>query len=411
MPNFSYTAHQRNGEVQKGTIEASSKVAALASLRDKQLQPIIVKELKKNTGLGMEINIPGLKKVKSKDLVIFTRQLSTLVDAGVPILRSITLLRDQTESPNLKKALTEVISDIQAGTNLSDALGKHSDIFSPIYINMVRAGEAGGILDTVLERLAFQQEKDSALKSKIHGAMIYPAVIFSVTIIAFIILMTFIVPKIGKILTSLSNGKAKLPIYTRALLALSNYMKNPEIFLPIIILLPTVIILFRRYIKTEKGKYKWHAFLLRVPAIKVIITKTAVARFARIYASMMSAGVSIIDAINTTAGAIGNAVIAKELTDSAKAIQAGSTLSTELAKSKHFPPIVIQMLAVGEETGTTDSIILKVAEFYEQEVDTAVGAISSIIEPVTIILLGGMVGLIVISVYGPITKVSTSVSG
>lgn len=411
MPNFEYTAHQKNGEIQRGTIEASDRAAALATLRSKDLQPIIIKEAKGGHGLNMEINLPGLNKVKSKDLVIFTRQLSTLVDAGVPLLRSLTLLKDQTESLPLKHGLNEIVSDIQAGSNLSDALSKHPDIFSPIYVNMVRAGETGGILDTVLDRLAYQQEKDSALKSKIRGAMMYPTVIFSVTIVAFIILMTFIVPKIGAVLSSLSNGKASLPIYTKILLDISNGMKNPKIIIPIIIILPLAIVIFRRYKKTPKGRYKWHSFLLKIPVLKVLIVKTAVARFARIFASLMSAGVSIVEAINTTAGAIGNAVIEKELLDSAKAVEAGGQLSSELAKSEHFPPIVIQMLAVGEETGTTDTIILKVADFYEQEVDTAVEALSSVIEPITIILLGAMVGIIVISVYGPITKVSTSVSG
>ena len=410
MPDFNFTAHQKNGQIQKGTINAEDKVAALEALKAKELQPLIVKEAKKR-GLSMEINLPGSHHVKSKDLVIFTRQLSTLVDAGVPLLRSLSLLKDQTESLILKHALEAVVADIQGGTNLSSALGKHQNVFSPIYINMVRAGEAGGILDSVLDRLAIQQEKDSALKSRIRGAMMYPTVIFSVTILAFIILMTFIVPKIGAILTSLSSGKAQLPIYTRALLAVSHTMKQPVFILFILVVLPIVFILFRRYIKTEKGRYRWHSILLKIPAIKVIIVKTAVARFARIFASLMSAGVSIVDAINTTAGAIGNAVIEAELLECSKAVQAGSQLSSELEKSKHFPPIVVQMLAVGEETGETDKIILKVADFYEEEVDEAVAAISSIIEPLMIVVLGGMVGIIAVSVYGPIAQLSTHVSG
>lgn len=411
MPDFDYTAHTNTGQLQKGTISADDRVAALTSLRSKQLQPIIVKEKKKNTGLTMEITIPGMDKVKTKDLVIFTRQLSTLVDAGVPLMRSLTLLKEQTESPKLRKILETVVSEVQGGGSLSEALSKHPETFSAIYVNMVKAGEAGGILDKVLDRLAYQQEKDAALKGKIKSAMMYPMVIFSVTILAFIILMTFIVPKIGAILTSLSNGKAKLPIYTRALLAISHVMRQPLFIVFVIIVLPALIILFRRYIKTEKGRYKWHSLLLRLPAIKVIITKTAVARFARIFASLMSAGVSIVDSINTTAGAIGNAVIEKELLECSKAVQAGNQLSSELGKSKHFPPIVIQMLAVGEETGETDTIILKVADFYEEEVDEAVSAISSIIEPVMIIVLGGMVGIIAVSVYGPIAQLSTHVSG
>lgn len=411
MPDYDFTAHLSNGQLQKGTINARDKNAALTALRGKQLIPIIVKESRGNHGLSMQIALPGSHKVRSKDLVIFTRQFSTMVNAGVPLLRSLTLLKDQSESLTLKHVLEEITADIQAGSTLSGAIGKHPGVFSTIYVNMVSAGEEGGILDKVLEHLAYQQEKDSALKSKIRSAMVYPMVIFSVTILAFVILMTFIVPKIGSILTSLSNGKAKLPIYTRALLAISHDMRQPTIIFIFVVVMPIAIVIFRRYIKTESGRYKWHSLLLKMPAIKVIITKTAVARFSRIFASLMSAGVSIVDSINTTAGAIGNAVIEKELLECSKAVQAGSQLSTELAKSKHFPPIVVQMLAVGEETGQTETIILKVADFYEQEVDAAVAAISSIIEPVMIIVLGGMVGIIAISVFGPITQLSTSVSG
>ena len=411
MSDFNFTAHSSTGQVQKGTISARDKDAAIAALREKHLQPFIVKEATKSKGLNMNIALPGSKRVKSKDMVIFTRQFSTMVNAGVPILRSLTLLKDQTESVTLKKALEGVISDIQGGTNLSTALSKYPKAFSPIYVNMVRAGEAGGILDQVLDRLAYQQEKDSALRGKIHSALIYPSVIFVVTMGAFFILMTFIVPRIGAILTSLSHGQAKLPIYTRALLAISHVMNKPAFIISVIVGLPLLFISFRHYIKSKKGRYQWHSFVLRIPSVRNIIVKTAVARFSRTFSSLMGAGVSIVDAIETTAGAIGNAVIERELLTCSKAVQSGSPLSVELAKSKHFPPIVVQMLAVGEETGQTDEVILKVAEFYEQEVDTAVAAISSIIEPVMIILLGGMVGIIAISVFGPITQLSTSVNG
>ncbi len=402
---------KKNGQTQKGMITARDRNAALSSLRENQLIPVIVKQAAKNKGLNINIPLPGGGKVKSKDLVIFTRQLSTMVNAGVPILRSLALLKDQTESIPLKKALESITADIQAGTSLSESLAKHPKVFSAIYVNMVRAGEAGGILDKVLDRLAFQQEKDSALRGKIRGAMVYPGVIFSVTMIAFFILMTFIVPKIGAILTSLSQGKAKLPVYTRALLSISHTMKQPLFIIAVVVLLPLFITLFRHYIKTKQGRFLWHSLLLKIPAVKNIVAKTAIARFARIFASLMGAGVSIVDSINTTAEAIGNAVIERDLLISSKAVQAGSQLSTELGKSKHFPPIVVQMLAVGEETGQTDTIILKIADFYEEEVDTAVAAISSIIEPVMIILLGGMVGIVALSVFGPITQLSTSVSG
>lgn len=408
MPSFDYIARLASGQVQKGTITARNRSAAIIALRAKNLQPLVVKETKSKGAGNINITLPGSSGVKAKDLVVFTRQFSTMINAGVPILRSLSVLKEQAQSPTFKKVLDEVVSNVQGGSNLSDAFAKHPKVFSAIYVNMVRAGEAGGILDKVLDRLAYQQEKDSALRGKIRAAMVYPAVIFSVTMLAFFVLMTFIVPKIGAILTSLSNGTTKLPIYTRGLLATSHIMKQPAFILAILVGLPIAFILFRRYIKSERGRYKWHSFLLKVPVIKVIITKTAIARFSRIFASLMGAGVSIIEAIETTAGAIGNAVIEKELLACSKAIQAGSQLSTELQKSEHFPPIVAQMLAVGEETGQTDTVIIKVAEFYEQEVDAAVGALSSVIEPVMIVALGGMVGLIAVSVFGPITQISTN---
>jgi type IV pilus assembly protein PilC len=411
MPEFNYTARLQNGQPQKGSISATNKAAAITALRDKHLQVVVVKENKGKAGLGMNIKLPGSSGVKTRDLVIFTREFSVMISAGVPILRALTILKGQTESVSFQKVLDEVADYIKGGGNLSDAFAKHPKVFSDIYVNMVRAGEAGGNLDDILNRLAFQQEKDALLKSKIKGAMIYPAVIFSVTIVAFFILMTFIVPKIGGILASLSGGTASLPIYTRILLSMSNVMKQPVFIFIVIVGLPIAFVLFRRYTKTPRGRYVWHSVLLRIPVVKVIITKTAIARFSRIFASLLGAGVSIVEVIDTTAGAIGNAVIEKELLDCSKAIQAGGQLSTELEKSKHFPPIVAEMLAVGEETGKTDTIILKIAEFYEEEVDTAVEAISSVIEPIMIVLLGAMVGLIAISVFGPITKTETSAGG
>lgn len=409
MNNFTYTARTHDGKIKRGLIKADSKQAAVTALHDRQLKPLVVKQDSPGISMQMNISLPGGGKVKTKDLVIFTRQFSTMINAGVPMLRSLNTLKEQTESPVLKKILSEVTTDVEGGDNLSNALGKHPQAFSSIYVNMVKAGEAAGILDKVLDRLAFQQEKDAALKSKIRGAMVYPSVIGGVTIIAFFLLMTIIVPKIGAIITSLSGSAANLPIYTRALLAASNTMKQPYFIVGVLLGIPGALTLFRRYIHSPKGRYRWHTFLLKVPAVKTIIIKTAIARFSRIFASLMGAGVSIVQAIDTTAGAIGNAVIEKELLSCSKAIQAGSQLSTELEKSKHFPPIVSQMLAIGEETGQTETIILKVAEFYEEEVDTAVGALSSIIEPVMIVVLGAIVGLIAISVFGPITQISSSV--
>jgi len=409
MPDFSFVASSSTGQTQKGTISAHNREAAVQALRGRQLQPVIVKPSKSAGGLSMNISMPGSTGVKTHDLVVFTRQFSTMINAGVPILRALVILKDQSDAPMLQTILQEVVADVEAGGNLSDAFEKHPKVFSSIYVNMVRAGESGGILDKVLGRLAYQQEKDANLKSKIKAAMVYPSVIAGVTGIAFFVLMTFIVPKIGGILTEMGGANA-LPIYTRALLAASDFLRSPIFIGLVVIGLPTGIIFFRRWIHTPKGRYQWHSILLKIPAVKTIITKTAIARFSRIFASLMGAGVSIVEAMNTTAGAIGNAVIEKELLDCSRAIQAGSQLSDELAKAKHFPPIVAQMMAVGEETGQTDTVILKIAEFYEEEVDTAVGALSSIIEPVMIVVLGGLVGLIAVSVFGPITQISSGAS-
>jgi type IV pilus assembly protein PilC len=407
MANFQYIAIDRSGKSVKAFIEAESKEAAMETLRRQGQRVLSVQPTSKSSGF-MNMSIGG-GKVKSKDLVIFTRQLSTLVNAGVPLVRSISTLQAQSESKALKAQLVAVVKKVEGGSALADALSEHPKIFSDIYINMVRAGEEGGILDEVLNRLAVQQEKDASIRGKVKSAMTYPAVIFSITIIASVVLMTTIVPKIGDIITDLSGGSGSLPPYTKALLALSNLMLTPYFIVGTVVGLPVFFMLFRRFIKTPKGRYWWHSVLLKTPIIKELITKVAIARFARTFSSLMGAGVTIVQAISTTAGAVGNAVIEKELLDSARFIEAGEQLSTRLEKSKHFPPLVNQMLAVGEETGQTDQILIKVAEFYEEEVDAFVGALSSILEPVMIVVLGGIVGVIAASVFGPISNISTNI--
>ncbi len=406
MAKFQYIAMERTGKSSKAVIESDSKDTAIETLRKQGLRVLSIQPTSKSSSLNFNI---GGTKVKTKDLVIFTRQLSTLVNAGVPLVRSIGTLQAQSESKALKTQLEAVVKKVEGGSSLADSIAEHPKTFSQIYINMVRAGEEGGILDEVLNRLAVQQEKDAAIKGKIKSAMTYPAVIFSITGVATVILMTTIVPKIGAIITDLSGGTGSLPVYTRALLSISNFMLKPAFIISCVVGIPLALFLFKRFIKTPKGRYAWHSFLLKTPIIKVLITKVAIARFARTFSSLMGAGVSIVQAIGTTAGAVGNAVIEKELIESAKFIEGGEQLSSRLEKSKHFPPLVSQMLAVGEETGQTDQILIKVAEFYEEEVDTFVGALSSILEPVMIVVLGAIVGVIAASVFGPITNISTNI--
>ncbi len=406
MIQFQYVASKKNGEIAKGLVDADDQKSALEAVKKLGLHPLSVHQAKKGAGF-LSITIGG--KVKVKDLVIFTRQLATLVNAGVPIVRSLATLQQQTESQVLKKQLSVIVKKVEAGSTLGDSLEVYPKTFSSIYVNMVKAGEEGGILDEVLNRLALQQEKDSAIRGKIKGAMTYPAVISFITFVAFLFLMTTIVPKIGDIIVSLGGTKDSLPIYTKVLLSISSILKSPIFLVFALVGIPILIFLFKKYTSTQKGRYQWHSLLLKMPIVKTLNTKVAIARFARTFSSLMGAGVNIVQAINTTAGAIGNAVIEKELLDSAKAIQSGQQLSAQLEKSKHFPPLVSQMLAVGEETGQTDQILIKVAEFYEEEVDTFVGALSSILEPMMIVVLGSIVGVIAASVFGPISSISNNI--
>lgn len=404
MPSFSYTARNSQGQVIKGSVVAATHDAATQAVIKQGLKPILVKieghassEEKKNfLGLGA--------KVKNKDLVLFTRQLSTMISAGVPIVSSLTTLKDQAENKKFKKQLDGVVKDVEGGISLADALQKHPSTFNAIYVNMVRAGEAGGILEDILKKLSLQQEKEATLRAKVKSATSYPLVLLGITIIAFFVLTIFVVPKIGSIVLNLGGQGAKLPPLTRGMLGLSNFIRHQwYIVFGVVIGGPIGLNYWR---KTPAGKAKFDAILLKIPVINVIVTKVAVARFARIFASLMGAGVSVLEALQVTSGAIGNAVIEAELKQAAKEVQAGKQLSQPLSQSKTFPPIVSQMLKVGEETGQTDVILIKVADFYEEEVDAVVNSLSSILEPVMIVVMGSMVGVIAISVLQPITSLN-----
>lgn len=401
---YTYTAIDRTGKKITGVIEASSEANALTTLKNKGIKPLGVKAETKS-GLN-KLSIGG-KKVKLKDLMIFTRQLSTMINAGVPLVRSLNTLQSQTESPVLKKHLMEVSKDVESGMAFADSLEKHPTVFSSIYVNMVRAGEAGGILDEILKKLAIQQEKDAHIRAKFKGAMTYPIILLSITFIVFIGLMVVVMPKLGKIIKDLGGPDAKLPPLTQGMLAVSDFMIHKWYIL--IGVTGLVVFFLRRFLSTPQGKRKKDQLLMKIPVIKDIIKKVAIARFARIFASLMSAGVNVVDSINITSKAIGNAVIEAELQEASKAVINGQQLSVPLGNSKVLPPIVSQMMAVGEETGQTDEILIKVADFYEEEVDTVVESLSSILEPIMIVVMGGMIGMIAASVIGPISKLSSQI--
>lgn len=393
---FSYTAKDQGGQEQSGNISATTKQQALETLRKRGLTPISVKSTKA-TGMNMNLKLPGSKKVKAKALVVFTRQFSTMVSAGVPMLKSLTTLKEQTSSQALKDVLDQVVSDVQGGAQLSDSLGKHPHAFSEVYVNMVRAGETGGILDQILNRLATQVEKDAAIRGKFKSAMIYPIVVVTVAIGAVSFLMVGVVPKLASILT---EAGAELPIQTKIIMAMSNFMTNQWYILVGATI--AAVLIFRRVTSTPKGKFAFHRLLLRMPLFGNIILKVNVARFARTFSSLMAAGVTVIEALNTTAGALTNVVVRKALTDSVDNIKNGSNIADSLAQSKVLPAIIIQMTAVGEETGKIGEVLDKVAEFYEEEVDQITSGLASIIEPILIVGLGAIVGFIVMSVLGPI---------
>jgi type IV pilus assembly protein PilC len=409
MPNFLYIATNSENKPVNGSIDALDRAAVISALTKQGLHPVSVRE---EGGKKSSVNLGSFlqsNKVKSDDIVMFTRQLSAMVSAGVPLLRALNSLQQHTESAALRKILGSIIEDVQAGTPLADALAKQPNTFSDVYVNMVRAGEAAGILDEILKRLAMQQEKNATIRKKVKSAMTYPMVLIGITIIAFFGLMIFVIPQIGKIVTSLGGPDAQLPGLTLAMLAISGFMTNYWFILfPVLI---GGVMLLLRYIKTPKGKAQFHHFVLKIPGLKTIVMKVAIARFARTFSALMGAGVAVLEALDVTSRAMGNIVYEEALKAAAKEVKNGSTLSSIIEKNPLFPSIVSQMLAVGEETGQTDTVLVKVADFYEEEVDAAIDGVSAIIEPVMIVIMGGMVGLIAASVMMPIAGLANQIKG
>lgn len=403
MANFHYTARLKDNRLQEGAVSAGTRTEAIKTLRDKGLSPLLIREEKKSL-----VTLPSFlqlqAKVKARDMVIFTRELATMINAGVPIAKALSTLHTQSESPTLKKALVEVASTVESGSPLSDALEKYPKIFSEVYVNMVRAGESGGILDKILDRLAVQVEKDAAIKSKVKGALIYPSVIMTMTFGAFIFLMTGIVPKLKGIF---DESGAQLPIYTKIMLNISTIMQKHGLLL--LLLLIIGVVLFLRFTQQPKGKMIVDSLLLKSPIFGKIILKVNVAQFARTFSSLTGAGVSVLEGLKVTAKSLNNSVIRKGIDEAAKKVRNGMPISEALEVENIFPAMITQMTAVGEETGQVDAVLAKVADFYEDEVDRVISSLTSVMEPLIIILLGGMVGLIAASVFGPISQLTNVV--
>ena len=411
MTKFSFIAVRQNGETVTSEIEANDRLSAINSIKSQDLKLISLKDANVVKPGTINFSFGGKKKdgkVKSEEVVMFTRQMSAMVGAGVPILRSLNSMAQHAENPNFRKIINEVSKDIEGGMPFADALEKHPGAFGDIYVNMVRAGEAAGILDDILKRLALQQEKNASIRKKVKGAMAYPMVLIVITIVAFFGLMLFVLPMIGETIKDLAGEDAELPGLTKFMIAISQFFVHYWfIIFPVI---GGVIWSVMTYIKTKKGKRNFHKLIIKMPVISRIIKKLAIARFTRTFSALTGAGVAVLEALDITARGVGNVIYEESLRSASERVKNGEILSRIIAEDEElYPAIVSQMLAVGEETGQTDKVLVKVADFYEEEVDTEISSLSSTIEPIMIVIMGTMVGLIAASVMLPITGLSQQI--
>src|ERR671920_239837 len=394
MALYAYRALDKQGEIVQDKWEGSGEMAVAQELRQ---QGLLVIDVKEQSTAEKDILAP-FKGIKLGDLVIFSRQLATMINAGLPIVRALYVLSEQTENPKLQEVVVEVRKDVEAGLSLSEALEKHPEVFSRLYVEMVRAGEIGGILDGVLLRVADQLERDQDLRRKVKSAMTYPTVVLVLAILATSFMLIFVVPVFAGIFEDLGGT---LPLPTRICMLLSNILTS---FWGILVYaaMGLGVYLFFRWKKTEQGRKAWGRAVLRIPAkIGDVVHKAVLARFARTLGTLSAAGVPILQSIEITATSSGNWVVEKALLKSRDAIREGIPIYKPLQEEPVFPPMVTRMIAVGEETGDIDGMLTKIAEFYESEVDAAVKALTSIIEPLMIVVVGSIVGAIVISMYLP----------
>jgi type IV pilus assembly protein PilC len=394
MALYAYRALDKQGEIVQDKLEGSGEMAVAQELRQQGLLVIDVKE----QSVAQKDILAPFKGIRLADLVVFSRQLATMINAGLPIVRALNVLSEQTENVKLKDVVVAVRKDVEAGLFLSEALEKHPNVFSRLYVEMVKAGEVGGILDGVLLRLADQLERDQDLRRKIRSALTYPIVVLILAILATSFMLIFIVPVFAQMFQDLGGT---LPLPTRICMLLSNILTS---FWGILVYagMALAVVLFLRWKKSERGRKVWGRAVLRIPAkIGDVVKKATLARFARTLGTLSAAGVPILQAIETTATSSGNWVVERALIKSRDAIREGIPLYKPLEEEPIFPPMVTRMIAVGEETGDVDGMLIKIAEFYESEVDAAVKALTSIIEPLMIVVVGSIVGGIVISMYLP----------
>ena len=390
MPTFTYTARAVNGDLKSATIDAPSRDDVIKQLRQLRLNVVKIDE-----GTANRKKRGG--SIKMRDIVIFTRQFSTMINAGLPLVQALDILAQQSENPALKDVTRQVVFDVESGNTLADAMRKHPKAFTELYVNMVAAGEAGGILDTILMRLAVFMEKNDALVRKVKGAMIYPAVIISVAAIAITVLLIFVIPTFQ---TMFESANIALPLPTRIVIGLSHALKTYWYMIAGAMIATFVSV--KKYYQTPSGKLTIDRTLLKLPVLGDVLRKSAVSRFTRTLGTLISSGVSILEGLEITAKTSGNRVIQDAIMESRASIAGGETIAAPLKKSAVFPPMVISMIAVGEQTGGLDEMLSKIADFYDEEVDAAVSGLLALMEPVMIVFLGVVVGGMVVAMYLPI---------
>ena len=390
MAQYTYTARALSGELKSATIEAPNRDEVIKQLQRQRLNVVKIDE-------GSAQKKKSLGRIKMRDIVIFTRQFSTMINSGLPLVQALDILAQQSENPALKDVTRQVVFDVESGNTVADALRKHPKAFSELYVNMVAAGEAGGILDTILMRLAVFMEKNDALVRKVKGAMIYPGVIMSVAAIAITVLLVFVIPTFESMFAS---ANIPLPLPTRIVIQASRLLKG--YWWAVLATIGVSVFLIRNYYQTPNGKLTIDRLLLKAPVLGDVLRKSAVSRFTRTLGTLISSGVSILDGLEITAKTSGNRVIQDAIMESRASIAGGETIAAPLKKSQVFPPMVISMIAVGEQTGGLDEMLTKIADFYDEEVDAAVSGLLALMEPVMIVFLGVVVGGMVIAMYLPI---------
>lgn len=397
---FEYKVRDQTGKVVEGTLEADDATLVVGKLRGMGYTPISV-EQQAESRLQSDIKIPGLSdRVRLKDLAVFSRQFATMINSGLTLLKSLTVLEDQTESKELGRVIGEVRRDVERGSSLSVALGRHPKVFNRLYVAMVKSGETGGSLDAVLLRIAHTIEKQVELRRKVVSAMTYPTMVAIFAFLITLAMLIFIVPQFQDMYDELEGT---LPLPTRMLLAVSGFTQ--QYWYMWLAAGVVGIFAFRRWIKSDEGRKRWDAFKLRMPVFGGLVRKIALARFARTLAALTRSGVPILESLDIVCQTAGNHVVAVALEDAQVAVKGGDTLAHRLQFHDVFPPMVVQMISVGEETGALDEMLDKIAEFYENEVETTVNALTSLIEPILIVIMGAIIGAMVIALYLPMFNI------